>query len=642
MTEVPAPFGKYYLTEKLAAGGMAELYLGKLVGPGGFEKLLVIKQIHSRLSGQRHFVDLFVAEAKILVGLVHGNIVPVYELGVIGETYFIAMEYIDGPTLFRLTEELRRHGEVMAPQLAAHVAAKVLEGLDYAHRKGEGIIHRDLSGRNVMLSRDGEVKIVDFGIAVTLGTDGDALGEQPAGSFPYMSPEQVRREPLTGQSDLFSVGILLWEMLTGERLFVRADAEETLRAVTDAEIPRPSALNAAVPARLQDAVMRALERDRAARWGSAAEMLAELHRYLYSQEHSPGPRELSALVARRCPPTARRRLTESGSDRAPASGDAPPSGPSTAVMDRATSRARRDTERSGAPRQQSFATHVELAGLLSEATTAVAAPADGDGPSEVSAPERTRAARSDTGGDARASGGAADRAPATAGADHTAAADRALDGPDAAGRARAAERGDDAPRGATGRRLVGVALAAALLGALGLTLARVAGGGAARSAGDAPASVGAESAGAPDAARDLGLADGPPALRDASADDAEREDARLDAGGGRADARRADARRAPVAPADAGEPRPPRDARPKAADAPPRTEPAFIKVGANPWGEILLDGVPAGRTPQTLTVSAGRHEVEVTFPVSDPPQRETYRLQLGAGETRAVLADFTR
>ena len=173
----PTTFGKYFLTEKLATGGMAEIYLAKLVGPGGFEKQLVIKQIHPRLSGQRHFVDLFVAEAKILVTLAHGNIVPVYELGVVDDTYFIAMEYIDGPTLYRLTETLRRRGVRMAPAVAAWITARILEGLDYAHRKGEGVIHRDLSPRNVMLSRDGEVKLVDFGIAVTLGDPGeDAAG----------------------------------------------------------------------------------------------------------------------------------------------------------------------------------------------------------------------------------------------------------------------------------------------------------------------------------------------------------------------------------------------------------------------------------------------------------------------------------
>src|SRR5262249_25589827 len=187
---LPTTFGKYYLTEKLATGGMAEIYLGKLIGPGGVEKQLVIKQIHPRLSGQRHFVDLFVAEAQTLVGLTHGNILPVYELGVVDDMYFIAMEYIDGPTLYRLTETMARREARMEPQVAAWIAARILDGLDYAHRKGEGVIHRDLSPRNVMLSRDGDVKLVDFGIAVTLGEPGEGALPQsaPTGSFPSTSP----------------------------------------------------------------------------------------------------------------------------------------------------------------------------------------------------------------------------------------------------------------------------------------------------------------------------------------------------------------------------------------------------------------------------------------------------------------------
>src|SRR5262249_4601652 len=140
MTELPTTFGKYFLTEKLATGGMAEIYLAKLLGPGGFEKQLVIKQIHPKLSDQRHFVDLFVTEAKTLVTLAHGNIVPVYELGVVGSTYFIAMDYIDGPTLYRLTEVLSRKDVRMDPNVAAWIAARILDGLDYAHRKGDGVI----------------------------------------------------------------------------------------------------------------------------------------------------------------------------------------------------------------------------------------------------------------------------------------------------------------------------------------------------------------------------------------------------------------------------------------------------------------------------------------------------------------------
>ncbi|MGE3545489.1 MAG: serine/threonine protein kinase, partial [Kofleriaceae bacterium] len=373
MPELPTTFGKYFLTEKLATGGMAEIYLAKIVGPGGFEKQRVIKQIHPQLSDQRHFVDLFVAEAKTLVTLAHGNIVPVYELGVIDDTYFIVMEYIDGPTLYRLTETLARRDARMDPAVAAWIAARVLEGLDYAHRKGEGVIHRDLSPRNVMLSRDGEVKLVDFGIAVTLGaaSDDDQLHSAPTGSFPYMSPEQVRKEPLTGQSDLFSVGVLLWEMLTGQRLFARTEADATLAAVVDGEIMPPSSLRSEIPAKLEALVMRALERDTTSRWRTAGDMLAELQRFLYTLDQTPGPRDVAALVARYCPAETRRLPTHSDgvvgdtdhdiTARRDRSG---PLGPRTAVVPRGA----KGPMGKRPPRQQTFATHVELKGLLDRAT----------------------------------------------------------------------------------------------------------------------------------------------------------------------------------------------------------------------------------------------------------------------------------
>ncbi|MBA3455574.1 MAG: serine/threonine protein kinase, partial [Deltaproteobacteria bacterium] len=415
MPELPTSFGKYFLTEKLATGGMAEIYLAKIVGPGGFEKQLVIKQIHPKLTGQRHFVDLFVAEAKTLVTLAHGNIVPVYELGVVDDTYFIAMEYIDGPTLYRLTEMVARRAGRIAPAVAAWITARILEGLDYAHRKGEGVIHRDLSPRNVMLSRDGEVKLVDFGIAVTLGNAGEEDSPQsaPTGSFPYMSPEQVRKEQLTAQTDLFSVGVLLWEMLVGHRLFARNDPDETLAAVTDGDIPTPSSEHPEIPAKLDEIVMRALERDKTARWIDAAEMLAALQKYLYALEDTPGPRDVAALVAKFCPPETRRVPTHADAsfELEPDSVESepiPPGGPRTAVIPRDGQPPR---GRRAPTRQQSFATHVELKDMLFGATPmlGVAAIPDAEtgyetGPTTVLAapievesakPARGRATRSD-------------------------------------------------------------------------------------------------------------------------------------------------------------------------------------------------------------------------------------------------------
>jgi len=700
--ELPATFGKYFLTEKLATGGMAEIYLAKIVGPGGFEKQLVIKQIHPKLSGQRHFVDLFVAEAKTLVTLAHGNIVPVYELGVIDDTYFIAMEYIDGPTLYRLTETLRRRDVAMDPAIAAWITARVLEGLDYAHRKGEGVIHRDLSPRNVMLSRDGEVKLVDFGIAVTLGADGeDEAGQAaPTGSFPYMSPEQVRKEALTVQTDLFSVGVLLWEMLVGRRLFARDDPDATLHAVVDDDIARPSAAQPDVPSRLDDAVMRALERDMTARWSSAADMLAALQRYLYSLEEPPGPRDLAALVARHCPPETRRLPThhdelaepepepepEATQPRAFATSpamlaavastigiDGVRAGPATAVIPRSPDgpRGKRRTR----ARTETFATHVDLEEILVRA-----APSDDGEPGDDEAASGRGARHVAEGEDG---GHAAEPADFAAGGDHaaplhigagtaerdeatplrlaagTAERDEATPARITAGTAERDEATPVRPRSAStpppaslrpygpesplqlpGRAAPTAALLLfAGIGAFGLA------GGAVYVFYNGRAAVMRPDAGVRDAhvfyvePDEAGVddADAPPDAPPAPRDAGPRIDARVPS-----DAHLPapyDAAARPTVRLDA------RDPAPTLIDA-GLTRPtgtATLRVGANPWGDVLLDGKKIGRTPiEQLSVTAGHHTVEVVFGGEDPPRTLRYAIDLGNGDTRDVLADFTK
>jgi tRNA A-37 threonylcarbamoyl transferase component Bud32 len=625
MTELPTTFGKYFLAEKLATGGMAEIYLGKLVGPGGFEKSLVIKQIHPRLSGQRQFVDLFVAEAKTLVSLAHGNIVPVYELGVIDDTYFIAMEYIDGPTLYRFTEALARRGARMEPAVAAWITARILEGLDYAHHKGDGVIHRDLSPRNVMLSRDGEVKLVDFGIAVPLGAagegedGGDTARSAPTGSFPYMSPEQVRREPLTAQSDLFSAGVLMWEMLVGRRLFARADPDATLRAVTDAEIPRPSSVDPAIPARLDDVVMRALARDPAERWRSAREMLQELQRYLYSLDETPGPRDLAALVARYCPPETRRLPTHADAP----TGDAPTgdatAGDAATADDAATALPGPRTvpiERDAAPsagkrraRTETFATHVALKDLLERATplTPLRAITDDDQPATAPAtqpaPPRDEPA------------GAADADAADAPSVAELAPDQiALPVPG---------------RTPPGRGLlVLLALGTLALGAAAV-FAFVRGRG---------RFIDRDGSLAPAGLADAGLAaDAPAASADAPVTVADAPahaslDAAVPAGPGPGP-HATHPTSAPAAVADAAVP---------ALDAPRPAGDATLVIGANPWGDIYIDGARKGRTPTTLVVPAGKHAIDVVFGGEDPPRTRRFSVELRAGETQQLDADFTK
>jgi tRNA A-37 threonylcarbamoyl transferase component Bud32 len=669
--DLPATFGKYYLTEKLATGGMAEIYLAKIVGPGGFEKQLVIKQIHPKLSGQRHFVDLFVAEAKTLVTLAHGNIVPVYELGVIDDTYFIAMEYIDGPTLYRLTEALRRKAVTMAPAIAAWITARILEGLDYAHRKGEGVIHRDLSPRNVMLSRDGEVKLVDFGIAVTLGAAGeDEAGQSaPTGSFPYMSPEQVRKEPLTVQTDLFSVGVLCWEMLAGHRLFARSDPDATLSAVVDGDIARPSAGNPDVPAKLDEVVMRALERDMTERWASAGDMLAALQRYLYGLDAPPGPRDIAALVARYCPPETRRLPThhdDPGEPELPPGAARPPTadpgaapeaghepvrpGPATAILprDRAEPRGKRQAR----ARTETFATHVALEQILEGAPQKPETISrEGDGPEGPQAPANP-GARDAPGAheDARDDDHDAERD------DPTPVRPRAGEPPapstdPSAPSARPAQ----APLELPGRMPPsGSLLWIAALGAFGLAAASV-----------YVFFQGRAAVLRPDAAPrhdapfylldDAAPLDAAEPMTDAAEPPVDAAEPPVDAAGPPVDA--AALVRPTVTDARSIEPHPDAGLRPPRLDAgepgalPPRidagasrpTGTATLTIGANPWGNVLLDGKPIGRTPiDHLSVPAGHHVVNVIFGGEDPPRTLSYTIDLAGGEAKDLLADFTR
>ncbi len=650
MTELPASFGKYFLTEKLATGGMAEIYLGKLVGPGGFEKSLVIKQIHPRLAAEPHFVDLFVAEAKTLVGLSHGNIVPVYELGIVEDTYFIAMEYIDGPTLYGFTEAVWRAGDAIEPDVAAYIAARILEGLDYAHRRGDGVIHRDLSPRNVMLSRDGEVKLVDFGIAVAFGAADDGAADgAPTGSFPYMSPEQVERKALTTASDLFSAGVLLWEMLAGQRLFARATAEATLDAVVHTPIQAPSAIRPGVPRRLDEVVLRALERDIARRWSSAGDALAALHRHLYSPEaeHVPTARRLAALIARYCPP-----IVESGDDdgaadvrtTAAAGAESPDAGPATVVVPRrttdasapdatdapdATEAATDDNgdadavdrtrvhprgKRPGTMREHSFATHVELEAVMS-GTPLFGVRAIRD--------EATRAAPASPPQATTVSGETQAKPPA---ARRAAAADATVAAAEAAATATTLAHRD--PR----RTWLLVALLAAAACAVGAWWLL-------RAPATASAPVDARAAvAAPDAAPP----DGPPAPIDAAPT--------LDA------APLTDAAGAPRLPVDAGPVRVavdagiPIDAGPVrvTVDAGPIDAAAaramgVIKVGANPWGQVAIDGKAVGNAPNQWPVPVGKHVVEVTHPgeAGAADARQTFHVDVEADEIESVFADFT-
>ncbi len=215
-------FGNYILKRRLARGGMGEVYLARLVGELGFEKQLVIKTILPELAEKPRFIEMFAAEAKTAVALTHGNIVPAYELGRASDTFYIAMGYVDGPSVAQLLEAAQAAGDPPDLSVALHVIRGVLTGLAYAHREEPGrpaVVHRDITPRNVLIDRSGQVRIVDFGISAPARRE---VGIR-AGSVGYVSPEQARGEAADPRADVFSVGCLLYELCTHTRAFPKED-----------------------------------------------------------------------------------------------------------------------------------------------------------------------------------------------------------------------------------------------------------------------------------------------------------------------------------------------------------------------------------------------------------------------------------
>ncbi len=239
--ELPARFGKYELMERIATGGMAEVFLARSFGLEGFEKRLVIKRILPELARNPQIMNLFIQEAKVCAGLAHPNIVAVFELGRVADDPYIAMEYIHGRDLTRISRMLRERGETFPAPLAVFCVASVLRGLAYAHARTDahgrplGLVHRDVSPQNVLVTLQGEVKLVDFGIAhLEAGVSTGRAGKQG-----YMAPEQALGGPPDGRADVFSAGLVLYELLTGHRPWAQADPDERLRGLLEAGVPDP-------------------------------------------------------------------------------------------------------------------------------------------------------------------------------------------------------------------------------------------------------------------------------------------------------------------------------------------------------------------------------------------------------------------
>ena len=296
-----AKFGKFELVEQIGKGGMATVHRAILRGMGGFKREVVIKRILPDLAKDEHFVKMFIEEAKLSALLDHPNIVQVYDFGVIEGHYYLSMEFIDGLTLLKLRKAHRRRNPFPA-EAAALIMHQVCLGLDYTHRLSRdgqplGLVHRDVSPSNVMVSAHGEVKLLDFGIAKAV----EAIDNEQTrtgtlkGKWSYMAPEQVVGAQVTFRSDIFACGIVLWEILSGRRLFKDKTDFLTLSNVANAKVPRLSSYRQDLEPIFDDICQRALAKKPEDRYGSAEEMAEHLWAYL--SHHTCTSSALGAMVS---------------------------------------------------------------------------------------------------------------------------------------------------------------------------------------------------------------------------------------------------------------------------------------------------------------------------------------------------------
>jgi serine/threonine protein kinase len=269
--------GPYAVTELLASGGMAEIYIGHKSGPGGFEKALVVKRIHKKLLGDREIEAMFVDEARVQALLDHPNIVQIYDFGEDKGSYFIAMEFIGGATLRWVIDNAVAVRRPLPMGHALRICGDVLNGLHFAHEAADKdgsplrLIHRDISPVNILVGRSGVAKLCDFGVAKSELQRVMTRAGIVKGKFRYMAPEQINAEPLDRRADIFSVGCVLWEMLVGRRLFDQATEDDAVHAIRAGNYPDASDHAAGVPKTLDRILRRALHPNRDKRYRSARE-----------------------------------------------------------------------------------------------------------------------------------------------------------------------------------------------------------------------------------------------------------------------------------------------------------------------------------------------------------------------------------
>ncbi len=312
--------GRYQVINRIASGGMAEVFLAKAVGAMGFQRLVAVKLIHANFTRDDEFVKMFIDEARIAMHLHHRNIVQVFDLDKVGDTYFIAMEFVHGVNLYDLYERIASKNRWIEPPMALYLVAEISKGLHFAHtRTGAdgrplGIIHRDISPQNVLLSFEGEVKITDFGIATAAERLHQTAAGIVKGKYAYMAPERLKEEKVDARVDVFSVGVLLYELLVGENPFAGPSAVETIENVLGKKVPAPSERGAPVSRRLDDICLKALAKDPNERYASGQALADAVTEYAMELTHArkdmaAGDTAVAQLLSELFPERAKRTPT---------------------------------------------------------------------------------------------------------------------------------------------------------------------------------------------------------------------------------------------------------------------------------------------------------------------------------------------
>jgi TonB family protein len=297
-------FGQYVLLEKIATGGMAEVWKARMRGVEGFQKIVAIKKILPHLSDNQDFIEMFIDEAKLAAQLNHNNIIHIYDLGKIQSSYYIAMEYIDGSDLKAILKKAADRDHPMSVELALFIASKIAAALDYAHRKHDfegkemGLVHRDVSPQNVLISEEGDIKLCDFGIAKAASKASHTQAGALKGKLQYMSPEQAWGRQIDKRSDVFALATVLYEMLTARKLFGGDNELSILEQVREARVVAPSQANDEVTPQIDAIVLKALQKEPSQRYQSAGEMQRDIDAVLYSFKPTPTSADLAIYMHR--------------------------------------------------------------------------------------------------------------------------------------------------------------------------------------------------------------------------------------------------------------------------------------------------------------------------------------------------------